>query len=115
MAASDGRVLVVETPCTTNCLIAMDNAKSVPTALWFAMTRLDENRAKAQLAQKAGVEVTAVTNMTIWGNHSSTQYPEFYNAYINGQNADKVIGNQTWLKETFIPTAPQRRSRYARD
>ena len=79
-AANDVRVLVVGNPCNTNCLIAMNNAKSIPRDRWFAMTRLDENRAKAQLAQKAGVDVTAVTNMTIWGNHSATQYPDFYNA-----------------------------------
>jgi len=72
------------------------------------MTRLDENRAKAQLAQKAGVDVTTVTNMTIWGNHSATQYPDFYNAKINGQNADEVIADEKWLKETFIPTVQQR-------
>jgi malate dehydrogenase len=107
-AASNVRVLVVGNPCNTNCLIAMNNAKSVPNDRWFAMTRLDENRAKAQLAQKAGVDVTAVTNMTIWGNHSSTQYPDFYNARINGENADKVINDETWLKETFIPTVQQR-------
>ena len=79
-AAADVRVLVVGNPCNTNCLIAMNNAKAIPRDRWFAMTRLDENRAKAQLAQKAGVDVTAVTNMTIWGNHSATQYPDFYNA-----------------------------------
>ncbi|HEY2799115.1 MAG TPA: malate dehydrogenase [Chthoniobacterales bacterium] len=107
-AASDVRVLVVGNPCNTNCLIAMNNSKSVPKDRWFAMTRLDENRAKAQLAQKAGVDVTAVTNMTIWGNHSSTQYPDFYNAKINGQSADQVITNESWLKETFIPTVQQR-------
>ena len=107
-AASDVRVLVVGNPCNTNCLIAMNNAKSVPSDRWFAMTRLDENRAKAQLAQKAGVDVTDVTNMTIWGNHSATQYPDFYNAKINGKNADKVIGDESWLKETFIPTVQQR-------
>ena len=72
------------------------------------MTRLDENRGKAQLAQKASVDITAVTNMTIWGNHSATQYPDFYNAKINGQNADKVIGDEKWLKETFIPAVQQR-------
>ena len=107
-AASDVRVLVVGNPCNTNCLIAMNNAKSVPTDRWFAMTRLDENRAKAQLAQKAGVDITAVSNMTIWGNHSSTQYPDFYNARINGKNADKVISDEAWLKETFIPAVQQR-------
>ncbi|HEX3818276.1 MAG TPA: malate dehydrogenase [Chthoniobacterales bacterium] len=107
-AASNVRVLVVGNPCNTNCLIAMNNAKSVPNERWFAMTRLDENRAKAQLAQKAGVDVTDVTNMTIWGNHSATQYPDFYNAKIDGKNADKVIGDEKWLKETFIPTVQQR-------
>ena len=107
-ASSDVRVLVVGNPCNTNCLIAMNNAKSVPNDRWFAMTRLDENRAKAQLAQKAGVDVTTVTNMTIWGNHSATQYPDFYNAKINGQNADEVIADEKWLKETFIPTVQQR-------
>lgn len=107
-AASDVRVLVVGNPCNTNCLIAMNNAKSVPNERWFAMTRLDENRAKAQLAQKAGVDITAVTNMTIWGNHSATQYPDFYNAKINGQSASEVIGDEKWLKETFIPAVQQR-------
>src|SRR4051795_3170931 len=76
-AAADVRVLVVGNPCNTNCLIAMNNAKQIPSDRWFAMTRLDENRARAQLAHKAAVEITAVTNMTIWGNHSATQYPDF--------------------------------------
>ena len=107
-AASDVRVLVVGNPCNTNCLIAMNNAKSIPSDRWFAMTRLDENRAKAQLAQKARVDVTDVTNMTIWGNHSATQYPDFYNAKINGKNADQVIGDEKWLKEEFISSVQQR-------
>ncbi|MEO8044336.1 MAG: malate dehydrogenase [Spartobacteria bacterium] len=107
-AASDVRVLVVGNPCNTNCLIAMNNAKSIPRERWFAMTRLDENRGKAQLAQKAGVDITAVSNMTIWGNHSATQYPDFHNAKINGQNADQVINDEKWLKETFIPAVQQR-------
>src|SRR5437868_11150700 len=107
-AASDVRVLVVGNPCNTNCLIAMNNAKSVPGDRWFAMTRLDENRAKAQLAQKAGVEVTDVSNVTIWGNHSATQYPDFYNAKIKGRSAAEVIGDDAWLKETFISTVQQR-------
>ena len=107
-AAADVRILVVGNPCNTNCLIAMNNAKSVPRDRWFAMTRLDENRAKAQLAQKAGVDVTDVSTMTIWGNHSSTQYPDFYNAQITGKNADKVINDEAWLKETFIPAVQQR-------
>jgi malate dehydrogenase len=107
-AASDVRVLVVGNPCNTNCMIAMNNAKSVPRDRWFAMTRLDENRAKAQLAKKAGVDVTEVTNMTIWGNHSATQYPDFYNAKIKGKSAADVIGDEKWLKETFIPAVQQR-------
>lgn len=107
-AASDVRVLVIGNPCNTNCLIAMNNARSVPRDRWFAMTRLDENRAKAQLAQKAGVGVTDVTNMTIWGNHSATQYPDFYNAKIDGKSAAEVIGDESWLKETFIPDVQKR-------
>ena len=107
-AAKDVRVLVIGNPCNTNCLIAMNNAKSVPRDRWFAMTRLDENRAKAQLAQKAGADITDVTNMTIWGNHSATQYPDFYNAKIKGRSAAEVIGDEAWLKETFIPAVQQR-------
>src|SRR6201996_8956983 len=76
-AAADVRTLVIGNPCNTNCLIAMNNAKQIPNDRWFAMTRLDENRARAQLAHKAGVEITSVTTMTIWGNHSATQYPDF--------------------------------------
>ncbi|HXM33156.1 MAG TPA: malate dehydrogenase [Chthoniobacterales bacterium] len=107
-AAADVRILVIGNPCNTNCLIAMNNAKSIPRDRWFAMTRLDENRAKAQLAQKAGVEVTDVSNMTIWGNHSATQYPDFYNAKIKGGAAAEMIGDEAWLKETFIPAVQQR-------
>jgi len=107
-AAEDVRVLVVGNPCNTNCLIAMNNAKGIPANRWFAMTRLDENRAKAQLAAKAGVDVTAVTNTTIWGNHSATQYPDFYNAKIDGKAAPEVINDESWLKDTFIPTVQQR-------
>ena len=107
-AASDVRVLVVGNPCNTNCLIAMNNAKEVPSERWFAMTRLDENRAKAQLAEKAGVPVTAVTNLAIWGNHSATQYPDFFNAKINGKPATEVITDQAWLEGPFISTVQQR-------
>jgi malate dehydrogenase len=107
-ASADVRTLVIGNPCNTNCLIAMNNAKQIPPDRWFAMTRLDENRARAQLAHKAGVEVTAVTNMAIWGNHSATQYPDFYNAKINGRAANEVIGDEKWLKETFIQTVQQR-------
>jgi malate dehydrogenase len=107
-AASDVRVLVVGNPCNTNCLIAMNNAKEIPQDRWFAMTRLDENRARAQLAYKSGVRIGSVTNMTIWGNHSSTQYPDFYNARIDNRPANEVIGNEKWLKEEFISTVQQR-------
>jgi malate dehydrogenase len=107
-AAADVRVLVIGNPCNTNCLIAMSNAKDIPRDRWFAMTRLDENRALAQLAHKAGVKITAVTNMTIWGNHSATQYPDFYNAKIDNHPANEVIGDEKWLKEEFISTVQQR-------
>jgi malate dehydrogenase len=107
-AAADVRVLVVGNPCNTNCLIAMNNAKEIPLDRWFAMTRLDENRARAQLAHKAGVGIGLVTNMTIWGNHSSTQYPDFYNARIDKRPANEVIGDEKWLKEGFIATVQQR-------
>ncbi len=107
-AASDVRVLVVGNPCNTNCLIAMNNAKDVPSERWFAMTRLDENRAKSQLAAKAGVHSSAVTNLTIWGNHSATQYPDFYNAKINGNPATGVISDEAWLQGEFISTVQQR-------
>jgi malate dehydrogenase len=107
-AAADVRVLVVGNPCNTNCLIAMNNAKSIPGDRWFAMTRLDENRAKSQLATKAGTHVNEVTNLAIWGNHSSTQYPDFYNAKIGGKPANAVIPDEDWLQNTFIPTVQQR-------
>ena len=107
-AAADVRTLVIGNPCNTNCLIAMNNAKQIPSDRWFAMMRLDENRAKAQLAHKAGVDVTMVANMTIWGNHSATQYPDFYNAKINGRAANEVIGDEAWLKGDFISTVQQR-------
>jgi malate dehydrogenase len=107
-AAADVRILVIGNPCNTNCLIAMNNAKSIPGDRWFAMTRLDENRARAQLAHKAGVEISRITNMTIWGNHSATQYPDFYNARIDKRPANEVIGDEKWLKGTFISTVQQR-------
>jgi malate dehydrogenase len=107
-AAADVRVLVVGNPCNTNCLIAMNNANEIPRDRWFAMTRLDENRARAQLAHKAGVSIGSVTNMTIWGNHSSTQYPDFYNARIDGRPANEVIGDEKWLREGFITSVQQR-------
>jgi malate dehydrogenase len=107
-AAADVRVLVVGNPCNTNCLIAMNNAEGLPSERFFAMTALDENRAKTQLAQKAGVEVTEVRNMTIWGNHSATQYPDFYSAKIGGRSAAEVIGDEAWLKDNFIPVVQKR-------
>jgi malate dehydrogenase len=107
-AASDARVFVVGNPCNTNCLICMYNAPDLPRERFFAMTRLDENRAKSQLARKAGVDVTAVTNMAIWGNHSATQYPDFYNARINGKPATDLIKDEGWLKGEFIATVQQR-------
>ena len=107
--ASPGvRILVVGNPCNTNCLIAMNNAKGIPADRWFAMTRLDENRAKTQLAKKAGADVTAVTNLAIWGNHSSTMYPDFDNAKIAGKPAPEVIADAAWLKGDFISSVQQR-------
>ncbi|MGA2656593.1 MAG: malate dehydrogenase [Verrucomicrobiota bacterium] len=107
-AAPDARILVIGNPCNTNCLIAMSNAPEIARDRFFAMTRLDENRAKSQLAKKAGVEVAAVTNVTIWGNHSATQYPDFYNARVNGQPAAQVIADEAWLKGEFIAAIQQR-------
>jgi malate dehydrogenase len=107
-AASDVRVLVVGNPCNTNCLIAARNAPDVPRDRFFAMTRLDENRAKTQLAQKAGVPVREVTNLAIWGNHSSTMFPDFFNARIGGRAAPDVIGDDAWLRGDFIATVQQR-------
>ncbi len=107
-AAQDVRVLVVGNPCNTNCLIAMNNAKGVPADRWFAMTRLDENRAKSQLARKAGVDVTDVTNLAIWGNHSATMYPDFANAKISRQPATAVIKDEAWLQGAFLSTVQQR-------
>jgi malate dehydrogenase len=107
-AAAGVRVLVVGNPCNTNCLIAMSNARSVPSDRWFAMTMLDQNRAVAQLATKAGTETSAVSNLAIWGNHSSTMYPDFYNAKIGGRAATEVIADETWFKDTFLPTVQQR-------
>ena len=107
-AASDVRVLVVGNPCNTNCLIARTNAPEVPAERWFSMTRLDENRAKSQLASRAGVAVSEVTNMAIWGNHSSTQFPDFENARIGGKPAPEVIGDEAWLQGDFLTTVQKR-------
>jgi malate dehydrogenase len=107
-AASDVRILVVGNPCNTNCLIAMNNAPEVPRDRWYAMTRLDENRARLQLSRKAGEDITAVSNVVVWGNHSATQYPDFYNAKINGKPVTDVIKDEAWLMNEFIPTIQQR-------
>jgi malate dehydrogenase len=107
-AAPDVRVLVVGNPCNTNCLIAMNHAKSVPAERWFAMTRLDENRAKTALAKKAGVDVTAVTNLAVWGNHSPTMYPDFHNARIDGRPVPEAIRDTAWLEGEFLATVQQR-------
>ena len=107
-AADDVRVVVVGNPCNTNCLIAMNAAPRVPRDRWYAMTRLDQNRAESQLAQKAGVGVGAVSNMAIWGNHSATQFPDFANAKINGKPVPEVIGHHAWLKGEFIETVQKR-------
>lgn len=110
-AAGPGvRVLTVANPCNTNCLIARSHAPRVPSDRWFAMTRLDQNRAASQLAKKAGVPVRDVQRMTIWGNHSDTQYPDYKNATIAGRPAPEVIGDPAWLTETFIPTVAKRGS-----
>jgi malate dehydrogenase len=107
-AASDVRVLVVGNPCNTNSLIAANNAAGVPKDRFFAMTMLDENRARTQLAKKASVDVTAVSNLAIWGNHSSTMYPDFYNTKINGRPVPDVIGHLEWLEKDFIAIVQQR-------
>jgi malate dehydrogenase len=107
-AAHDVRVLVVGNPCNTNCLIAMNHAKAVPSDRWFAMTRLDENRAKTQLARKSGLDVSAVTNLAVWGNHSSTMFPDFYNARVHGTPVPEVIHDQAWLEGEFLTTVQQR-------
>ena len=107
-AARDVRIHVVGNPCNTNCLIAMNNAKDIPRDRFFAMSRLDENRAKSQLAKRADVDITAVSNAAIWGNHSATQYPDFYNVKINGKPATELIKDEAWLKGDFISTVQQR-------
>jgi malate dehydrogenase len=107
-AADDVRVLVVGNPCNTNCLIARSNAPDVPADRFFAMTRLDENRGKAQLARKAGVPVSEVRNLAIWGNHSATQYPDFQNATISGKPVPSVISDENWLQNDFISTVQKR-------
>jgi len=107
-AASDVRVLVVGNPCNTNCLIARSNATEVPEDRWFAMTRLDQNRAVAQLAKAAGRPVTDVKNVAIWGNHSATQFPDFANSTIGGKKTPEVITDHKWLQTEFIQTVQKR-------
>jgi malate dehydrogenase len=107
-AASDVRVLVVGNPCNTNCLIAMNNARSVPADRWFAMTMLDQNRAVTQLALKAAVPTPQVSHLAIWGNHSPTMYPDYENAKIGGKPVPSVITDQAWFAGSFIPTVQQR-------
>jgi malate dehydrogenase len=107
-AAKDVRILVVGNPCNTNCLIAYHNGRDIPAERWTAMTRLDHNRLRAALAKKAGVTCGEVTNCTIWGNHSNTQYPDFTNAKIKGRPATEVITDRKWLEEVLVPQCQTR-------
>src|SRR4029078_10834709 len=107
-AADDVKVLVVGNPANTNCLIAMANAPDVPSDRFTAMTRLDHNRAITQLAKKTGAAVDEITNMTIWGNHSTTQYPDLFHARVRGEVAAEVVDDQEWLESEFIPTVAKR-------
>ncbi len=107
-AAKDVRVVVVGNPCNTNCLIAMSHAPEVSRDRWYAMTMLDENRAKSQLAKKAGALVKDVKNVAIWGNHSATQYPDFYHATINGKPAQEAVNDHAWLHNEFVPIVQKR-------
>src|SRR5262245_29219652 len=107
-AAKDVRILVVGNPCNTNCLVAYHNGRDIPAESWTAMTRLDHNRARNALAKKAGVANEDVTQVTIWGNHSNTQYPDFTNAKIKGRPATEVITDRGWLENTFVPQCQTR-------
>ena len=107
-AAADIRVLVVANPCNSNCLAAKANAPDIPAERFFAMTRLDENRAKSLLAIKAGAQVGDISKLAIWGNHSSTQFPNFEHALINGRAAESVIGERKWLENDFMSTVQER-------
>ncbi|TAK71291.1 MAG: malate dehydrogenase [Actinomycetota bacterium] len=107
-AAADVRVLVVGNPANTNALIAASHAPDVPRQRFTAMTRLDHNRALAQLSKKTGAPLTDIQRMTIWGNHSATQYPDLFHATVGGRNAAEVVGDQTWLESEFIPTVAKR-------
>lgn len=108
VAASDVKVLVTGNPANTNALIAMDNAKDIPRTRFSALTRLDHNRAKTQLAQKLGVNVGTVTNMTIWGNHSNTQFPDLFHAKVSGKNAFDLINDEAWYENVYIPSVAKR-------
>ncbi|MFL5998764.1 MAG: malate dehydrogenase [Streptomyces sp.] len=107
-AADDVRVLVVGNPANTNCLIAMSHAPDVPRERFTAMTRLDHNRAVGQLAKRTGAAIADITNMTVWGNHSTTMYPDLFNCRVNGRVAAEVVDDQRWLEEEFIPTVAKR-------
>jgi malate dehydrogenase len=107
-AASDLKVLVVGNPANTNCLIAASNAPDIPRKRFTAMMRLDHNRAIAQVAKKTSAQVSEVTNMTIWGNHSATQYPDVFHAKVKGTDAAAAIGDQSWIENDFIPTVQKR-------
>src|SRR5690349_23190747 len=108
VAASDVRIGVTGNPANTNALIALSNAPDIPQDRFSALTRLDHNRAISQLAQKTGAAVTDITHMTIWGNHSATQYPDLFHAEVGGRNAAEVVGDQEWIESTFIPTVAKR-------
>ncbi len=108
VAADDVRIGVTGNPANTNALIALSNAPDVPSDRFSALTRLDHNRAISQLAAKTGAPVTDITKMTIWGNHSATQYPDLFHAEVGGRNAAEVVGDQTWLEDHFIPTVAKR-------
>ena len=108
VAADDVKITVTGNPANTNALIAMSNAPDIPTERFSALTRLDHNRAISQLAAKLGVPVTEITKMTIWGNHSATQYPDLFHAEVGGRNAAEAVGDQDWLANTFIPTVAKR-------
>jgi len=107
-AAPDLKVLVVGNPANTNCLIAQSNAPDIPRERFTAMMRLDHNRAIAQVARKTGAAISEVTNMTIWGNHSATQYPDVFHAKVNGADAAEAVGDQHWIEADFIPTVQKR-------
>lgn len=107
-AADDVRILVVGNPCNTNAFVGMKNSPDIPNDRWFAMTRLDENRAKSQIAEKAGVKVAEVSNLAVWGNHSATQFPNFEDALVNGKSALDVVDDRAWFENDFLKTVQGR-------